>query len=132
MRHSAKRLHAAWRNDHPRRLERPARNRRAHVVGRIHLGRERFDLLARVRSLVKQRPHSPLADDEVRLDVRFAEALQQADAVNDPRCAGNADDDSHWQIPKPHFLGFGSWDLGFGFSMKVLSTECFDDNGPGQ
>src|SRR4249920_2599663 len=142
VRDSAKGLHAAGRDDHPRRLERTAGDRRAHIGGRVDLSRERLDLLARVRRLVEQRTGAPLADDQVRLDVRLAQPLEEADAVNDSGRARHADDDSHRQNPNPKLqipnpkksqtaiLGFGAWDLGFGISIKVLSTGCFVVNGP--
>src|SRR5258705_5378745 len=142
VRDGAKRLHAAGGDDHPRRLERTAGDRRAHVVGSVDLGRERLDLFARVRRLVEQRTGTRLADDQVRLDVRLAQPLEQADAVNHAGGTGDADNDPHWQIPNPKsqipnptksrtaILGFGAWDLGFGISIKVLSTGCFVVSGP--
>src|SRR5213080_2069892 len=127
MRDGAKCLHAARGDDHPRRLERTAGDRGAHVVGPVDFGRQRLDLLARVWRLVEQGTGAPLADNQVRLDVRLPQPLEQANAVNHTGGAGDSDYQLHenpkTQIPDPKsqqipklatVLGFGAWDLGLG------------------
>src|SRR6187402_2570364 len=85
----------------------------------------------------------------MRLDTRFAQALNQPHAVNHAGGARYADDQFHrnpkTQNPNPKTqihnpsansshtaatFGFGAWNLGFGIYIRVLSTGCFVVSGP--
>ena len=89
------RLGAARRDDHPVGPDRSARNRRPHVVGRVHGGGQTLDLLPGVGRFMEECPGAPPADHEVRLDRRLAEPLQQADSVDDSGGAGDTDYQAH-------------------------------------
>jgi hypothetical protein len=93
---------------------------------------------------VEQRPRAPLADDEMRLDAGLAQPLQQPDAVDGAGCARDTDYQPHEKSQSPNpktqiprnpkhtvrCLGIGTWDLGFGIYIQVLSTECFVVSAP--
>jgi hypothetical protein len=92
VRNRRQRLGAARRDDHPVRAKRAAGDRRSHVTGGIHRVRQPLDLFPGVAGLVQQRPRAPLADHQVRLDLRLAQPLEQPDAVGNAGGAGDADD----------------------------------------
>ncbi len=88
------RLRAAGGDHHPAREERAARDRRGLVVLAVDGVRERLDLRVGVRGLVLDRDARPARDDQVGLDRQLAQPLEQPDAVDGARRAGDPDDEA--------------------------------------
>ena len=91
LRHRADR---AGRHHHADGLERAARNGSGDVVDLVPLIRQRADIADLGRSLVRHRDFGGAGYDQMRLDRRLTQQLQQADAVDYAGRAGDAYDQS--------------------------------------
>jgi hypothetical protein len=94
-RERGQRAHAARADDHARRHEATARDRRADVAMPVDDVGERLHLGDGVVGLVEQRAPAGRADHEMRFDVvALSQQLEQADAVDRARGARDADDEA--------------------------------------
>src|SRR5689334_7266180 len=88
---SCERAHAAWRDHHAERHERTARDCGALIADAVAVRGQICYVFNRILSFVRERARGPLANDEMSLDARAVQHLQQAHAEDRSSRAGYTD-----------------------------------------